>query len=263
MPLFLWVLSIAVLVPIVTSSLAMNKISMIQTVLNKLYPNPPVPLNYNSPFTFLCAVVLSAQTTDGKVNQVTETLFKLAPDPLAMSKMKYDDVLKIIQPVGLAPKKSEYLINLSKILIEKFNGQVPGSFEELESLPGVGHKTASVVMSQVCSYPYLKVFIFVNPRLPQLNLYYSQIFGHPSLAVDTHVHRLALRWRLTKDERNPSQVQKDLCAVFPQSDWSKVIDEYIKMYTLLRKYILTMKYNVAAAFANDLFRSRILYSQAS
>lgn len=140
------------LVGIHTSTIQMSKASMIQTVLNKLYPNPPVPLNYNSPFTFLCAVVLSAQTTDGKVNQVTETLFKLAPDPLAMSRMKYEDVLKIIQPVGLAPKKSEYLINLSKIIIERFGGNVPGSFEELESLPGVGHKTASVVMSQVLVY---------------------------------------------------------------------------------------------------------------
>lgn len=130
----------------------MNKANMIQMVLNKLYPNPPVPLNYNSPFTFLCAVVLSAQTTDGKVNQVTDILFKLAPDPLSMSRMKHEDVFKIIQPVGLAPKKSEYLINLSKIIVDRFGGKVPGSFEELESLPGVGHKTASVVMSQVCLY---------------------------------------------------------------------------------------------------------------
>jgi len=94
---------------------------------------------------------LSAQTTDGKVNQVTETLFQLAPDPLSMSRMKHEDVLRIIQPVGLAPKKSEYLINLSKIIVDRFDGKVPGTFEELESLPGVGHKTASVVMSQVSS----------------------------------------------------------------------------------------------------------------
>ncbi len=135
----------------------MNKIDRIQHVLNKLYPNPPVPLNYNDAFTFLCAVVLSAQTTDGKVNQVTSKLFQVAPDPLTMSQMDPTEVEKIIKVVGLAPKKSSYLVNLSKMLVETFDGKVPSSFEDLESLPGVGHKTASVVMSQVsCLYFYSK-----------------------------------------------------------------------------------------------------------
>lgn len=126
-----------------------SKIERIQRVLNQLYPNPPIPLNYNSPFTFLCAVVLSAQTTDGKVNQVTDTLFKVAPDALSMSKLDPTEVQAIIKVVGLAPKKSKYLVNLSKILIEKYNGDVPSTYEDLESLPGVGRKTASVVLSHV------------------------------------------------------------------------------------------------------------------
>lgn len=133
------------------SSIELNsrKIERIQRVLNQLYPNPPIPLNYISPFTFLCAVVLSAQTTDGKVNQVTDTLFKVAPDPISMSKMDPADVEAIIKVVGLAPKKSKYLVNLSKILIDKYNGEVPSTYEDLESLPGVGRKTASVILSHV------------------------------------------------------------------------------------------------------------------
>jgi endonuclease-3 len=120
-----------------------SKITRIQSVLNQLYPNPPIPLNFNSPFQLLCAVILSAQTTDGKVNNVTQKLFELAPTPQLMAQLPYDRVLDIILPVGLAPKKSKFLVDMSKILIDKFDGEVPSTFDALESLPGVGHKTAS------------------------------------------------------------------------------------------------------------------------
>ena len=173
-----------------------QKVARIQSTLNKLYPEPPVPLNYRCPFTFMCAVVLSAQTTDGKVNQVTKELFEKASTPEAMAAMKYEDVLRIIQPVGLAPKKAQYLIGLSQKLVSEFDSKVPNSYVALESLPGVGHKTASVVLSHV--------------------------FCIPALAVDTHVHRLALRWGLSKDEKNVNKVQEDLCSVFPRDSWSKV-----------------------------------------
>jgi endonuclease-3 len=172
-----------------------NKVIHIQKVLNSLYPNPPVPLNSKDTFTFLVAVVLSAQTTDGKVNEVTKDLFELAPTPEAMSRLSPTDVEKIIRQVGLAPRKSLHIVELSKLLVSKFNGIVPSNYEDLESLPGVGHKTASVVMSQA--------------------------FGEPAIAVDTHVHRLALRWGLSK-ENNVDKVQKDLMKHFPIEDWNKV-----------------------------------------
>lgn len=143
-----------------------DKVLLIQSVLNKLYPSPPVPLNHHSPFTLLVAVVLSAQTTDGKVNAVTDKLFKLAPTPSQLSTMKYEEVVDIIRGVGLAPSKAKYLLGLSKKIVEDFDGEIPKTLEDLESLPGVGRKTASVIM--------------------------SQIFGVPSFAVDTHVHRLAV-----------------------------------------------------------------------
>ena len=172
------------------------KIAEIQRVLDHYYPNPPVPLNSVNDFTFLVAVVLSAQTTDGKVNEVTKVLFKHASTPEAMAKLSPTFVQQIIQPVGLAPRKSVYIVELSKKLVETFNSKIPSTFEELESLPGVGHKTASVLM--------------------------SQLFGVPSFAVDTHVHRLALRWGLTKEERNADKVQADLCKVFPESSWDNL-----------------------------------------
>lgn len=175
---------------------AIDKISNIQKVLDSLYPDPPVPLDSLNEFTFLISVVLSAQTTDGKVNHVTKDLFKLARTPYEMAKLNQNTVLNIIQPVGLAPKKSEYIVKLSQMLVERFAGKVPASYKELESLPGVGHKTASVIM--------------------------SQIHGVPSFAVDTHVHRLALRWGLSKDQSNVDNVQRDLCLSFPEKYWNKV-----------------------------------------
>jgi len=168
----------------------------IQLVLNRLYPHPPVPLNSVNDFTFLIAVLLSAQTTDGKVNEVTKELFRIANTPDLMSKLDSNEVQRIIQPVGLAPTKAKNIVALSKLLIEKFDGKVPCTYEDLESLPGVGHKTASVVMSTV--------------------------FKEAAIPVDTHIHRLALRWGLSKDEKSPDNVQKDLMAIFPIDDWNKL-----------------------------------------
>jgi endonuclease-3 len=174
----------------------MIKIEFIQQVLNFYYPDPPVPLNHTDNFTFLVAVVLSAQTTDGKVNDVTKKLFKEASTAEAMAKLGPSRIEEIIHSVGLAPKKSVYLSKLSQTLVEKFEGKIPNNLKDLESLSGVGRKTASVIM--------------------------SQSFGVPSFAVDTHVHRLALRWGLTKQEKNVDKVQEDLCNIFPQSSWNKV-----------------------------------------
>ncbi len=166
----------------------------IQSVLNRLYPYPPVPLNSVNDFTFLIAVLLSAQTTDGKVNEVTRELFRVANTPELMAKLDQTEVQRIIQPVGLAPTKAKNIVALSKLLIEKFDSKVPCTYEDLESLPGVGHKTASVVMSTV--------------------------YKEAAMPVDTHIHRLALRWGLSKDEKSPDNVQKDLMAIFPKEDWN-------------------------------------------
>ena len=163
--------------------------------LNELYPNPPIPLNHDSIFTLLIAVILSAQCTDKRVNQVTPLLFRKADNPKSMINLGVKEIRSIIRPCGLSPKKSESIYNLSKILIKKYDGNVPESFEDLESLPGVGHKTASVVMSQG--------------------------FGHPAFPVDTHVHRLAQRWKLTNG-KSVLQTEKDLKRIFPESDWNRL-----------------------------------------
>lgn len=178
-----------------------DKLVFIQSVLNKLYPNPPIPLNHHSPFTLLCAVVLSAQTTDGKVNSATEKLFKVAPDAASMMKLPAEQVQEMIREVGLAPSKTKYLLGLSRMIIEQYNGKLPDTLEGLQTLPGVGRKTASVIMSQV--------------------------YNVPAFAVDTHVHRLALRWGLSKDQKSPDRVQEDLCALFPQEEWNKLHLQFI------------------------------------
>ena len=163
--------------------------------LQRLYPETPIPLDHDSIYTLLIAVLLSAQCTDVRVNQVTPELFSLANNPFDMALVDPDEIRKIIRPCGLSPKKSKAIAELSKILCEKYEGQVPESFEVLETLPGVGHKTASVVMSQG--------------------------FNHPAFPVDTHIHRLAQRWRLSRG-KNVKQTERDLKKGFPVEDWNKL-----------------------------------------
>ena len=163
--------------------------------LGKTYPKTSIPLNHKNKFQLLIAVLLSAQCTDKRVNTVTPELFKTAKDAFEMKKISVDTIYQIIRPCGLAPQKSKAISLLSNILVEKFQGNVPESFEELEKLPGVGHKTASVIMSQG--------------------------FGHPAFPVDTHIHRLAQRWGLTNG-KNVRQSEKDLKNLFPKKFWNKL-----------------------------------------
>ena len=163
--------------------------------LKKLYPSPPIPLNHTNPFTLLVAVVLSAQSTDKKVNELTKDLFKVADTPEKMVGLGIPRIYNYIKQLGLSNQKSKNLYHLSNLISEKYNNIVPNSFDDLESLPGVGHKTASVVMSQV--------------------------FNIPSFPVDTHIHRLAQRWGLT-DGSNVRQTEKDLKKIFPISEWNKL-----------------------------------------
>lgn len=170
-----------------------EKIIFIENTLDRLYPNPPIPLDHKDAYTLLIAVLLSAQCTDVRVNKVTPALFELADDPVKMSKVSVEKIKEIIRPCGLSPRKSQAISDLSKIIIEKHNGEVPANFEDLEALPGVGHKTASVVM--------------------------SQSFGFPAFPVDTHIHRLAERWNLSNG-KNVEQTEKDLKRIFPESKWN-------------------------------------------
>jgi endonuclease III len=171
-----------------------EKAARIVEILDDLYPETPIPLDHRDPFTLLVAVLLSAQTTDKKVNQVTPALFARAPTPQAMAEMEVEEILAIIRECGLAPQKAKNLKALSQILITK-GGEVPRSFEELEALPGVGHKTASVVMSQA--------------------------FGIPAFPVDTHIHRLAARWGLS-DGKNVEKTERDLKNIFARELWNKL-----------------------------------------
>lgn len=163
--------------------------------LNQLYPATPIPLDHKDPYTLLVSVLLSAQCTDVRVNKTTPALWKLADNPLDMSKQDVKAVEQIVKPCGLGPQKSKAIVELSRLLMEKHKGVVPESFEELEALPGVGHKTASVVMSQA--------------------------FGHPAFPVDTHIHRLAKRWKLSSG-RSVVQTERDLKRIFPESSWNKL-----------------------------------------
>lgn len=168
------------------------KAGRIAELLGRLYPNPPIPLDHGTTFQLLCAVLLSAQTTDKKVNECTPALFKLAPDAHAMAAADLADIAACIRTLGLAPTKARNLKAMSQILVEHHGGQVPASLEALEALPGVGHKTASVVMCQA--------------------------FGQDAFPVDTHIHRLAQRWGLT-DGKNVEQTEADLKLLFPQHLW--------------------------------------------
>ncbi|MBL8992661.1 MAG: endonuclease III [Spirochaetia bacterium] len=172
-----------------------KKAGFILKKLNELYPNPAVPLNHRDSYTLLIAVLLSAQCTDTRVNQITPLLFVRADNPEAMVRLSVDEIRGIIRPCGLSPAKSKAIHRLSEILLEKHEGKVPHGYPDLEALPGVGHKTASVVMSQA--------------------------FGEAAFPVDTHIHRLAWRWGLSNG-KNVEQTEKDLKALFPESSWNKL-----------------------------------------
>ena len=169
--------------------------NFISEELNKLYPKTPTPLTHQNKFELLIAVLLSAQCTDERVNKISPILFKVANNPFEMEKISKDKIYSIIKPCGLGPQKSKAIYNLSKILKEKYDGKVPKTLQELESLPGVGHKTASVVISQG--------------------------YGIAAFPVDTHIHRLAQRWKLTSG-KNVKQTEKDLKKLFPEEKWNKL-----------------------------------------
>ena len=204
-----------------------QKAKIIAERLDALYPRPTIPLNHGDNFTFLVAVMLSAQCTDKRVNETTPALFARADSPQKMAALSEDEIREIIKPCGLAPTKSKNIRKMSEILCEKFGGRVPNTFEELESLPGVGHKTASVLMSQA--------------------------FGAPAFPVDTHIHRLATRWGLTNG-KSVEQTERDLKKIFPKEKWHdlhlqfiyygrehckastcKTPDKYCELCKLLRK----------------------------
>ena len=167
----------------------------VRVELEKLYPETPIPLDHTDAFTLLIAVLLSAQCTDARVNTITPHLFKQANNPFDMIKLSIEEIREIIKPCGLSPAKSKAIFNLSHILINEHNGEVPASFESLEALPGVGHKTASVVMAQA--------------------------FGVPAFPVDTHIHRLMTRWKLTNG-KSVEQTERDAKKLFPEESWNKL-----------------------------------------
>ncbi|HEU4886559.1 MAG TPA: endonuclease III [Thermoanaerobaculia bacterium] len=171
-----------------------EKAKKIGEILDQLYPTPPIPLVHRDPFTLLVAVLLSAQTTDAQVNRVTPSLFARASTPQEMARLSVDEILESIRACGLAPTKAKNVKKLAETLVAEHGGKVPADMEALERLPGVGHKTASVVMSQA--------------------------FGEPAFAVDTHIHRLAHRWRLSNG-KSVEQTERDLKKVFPREEWSR------------------------------------------
>ncbi len=171
------------------------KAAQIQQVLDELYPEVPIPLHHEDPYTLLVAVVLSAQCTDERVNQVTPHLFARAKTPQEMTQLSVEEIREIIKPCGLSPSKSKAIWELSRRIVEEHHGKVPNTFEALEALPGVGHKTASVVMSQA--------------------------FGVPAFPVDTHIHRLAARWGLS-DGKSVEKTERDLKALFPKDSWNRL-----------------------------------------
>ena len=171
-----------------------EKAMRIAAILDRLYPQPDIPLGHRDPFTLLVAVVLSAQTTDAQVNRVTPALFRRAPTPAALARMPEHEILKLIRSCGLAPSKARNIKRLAQMLVDVYGGEVPRDIDELEKLPGVGHKSASVVMTQA--------------------------FGQPAFPVDTHIYRLAVRWGLSKG-KNVKQTESDLKKLFPPEEWGK------------------------------------------
>ncbi len=172
-----------------------ERVDFIHRRLHELYPEPPVPLDHRDPYTLLVAVLLSAQCTDERVNQVTPTLFDRADDPGAMTELTVEEIRSIIRPCGLSPQKSKAIATLSRMLIDEHGGEVPADMEALERLPGVGHKTAGVVMAQA--------------------------FGVPAFPVDTHIHRLSQRWGLTSG-RSVARTERDLKRLFPRESWNRL-----------------------------------------
>lgn len=203
----------------------MNKQEKVQYIideLEKLYPETPIPLDHTDEYTLLIAVLLSAQCTDVRVNKVTPALFKMANTPSEMIKHTAEEIKEIIRPCGLSPRKSKAIYDLSHILLDKYDGIVPKSFEQLEELPGVGHKTASVVMSQA--------------------------FGVPAFPVDTHIHRLMYRWNLTSG-KNVDQTEKDAKRLFPREIWNKLhlqIIFYGREYSPARGALIKTDYITAS-----------------
>lgn len=172
-----------------------ERADLVRRRLAELYPDPPIPLHHRDPFTLLVAVVLSAQCTDKKVNEITPALFRAAPTPAKMQQLGEERILELIRPLGLSKQKAKSLAGIAAMLVSKHGGKVPRTFEELESLPGVGHKTASVVMAQA--------------------------FGIPAFPVDTHIHRLAQRWGLSSG-KSVAQTEADLKRLFPKDSWNKL-----------------------------------------
>ena len=200
-----------------------NKVIYIIQELENLFPKVPIPLNHKDPYTLLIAVLLSAQCTDERVNKITPQLFKRANNPYEMVKLSVSEIKEIIKPCGLSPMKSKGIYGLSKIIIEKHEGNVPKSFEYLEELPGVGHKTASVVMSQA--------------------------FGIPAFPVDTHIHRLMYRWGLSNGA-NVKQTEKDAKRLFPIKKWNKL---HLQIIYYARKYSPARGWNIE----NDIITKKI------
>ncbi len=183
-----------------------EKARLVQKILNHYFPNPKISLKHKSAYTLLIATLLSAQSTDKKVNETSPLLFKKASTAKKMIKLKISEIEKIIKSIGLSKNKAKAIYNLSKILVEKYKSKVPKTFEELESLPGVGHKTASVVMSQA--------------------------FNIPAFPVDTHIHRCAKRWELSNG-KNVKQTEEDLKKLFPKKSWNKL---HLQLIYFARKY---------------------------
>ena len=193
-----------------------EKAARIQALLDELYPAPPIPLEHVDPFTLLVAVVLSAQTTDKKVNQVTPRLFAVAPTPEAMAKLSIAEIHAIIREVGLAPQKAKALKGLAQALVDQHGSKVPASFEALIELPGVGRKTANVVMSQA--------------------------FGEPAFPVDTHIHRLAARWGLSRG-KTADHTEEDLKRVFPRESWNRL---HLQIIYFGREHCPALRHDLSA-----------------
>jgi len=193
-----------------------EKAARIARVLDELFPDPPIPLVHDDPYTLLVAVLLSAQCTDERVNTVTPLLFARARDPFAMAKLGEEEIRAIIRPCGLSPQKAKAIRALSRILVDEHGGRVPKTFEELEALPGVGHKTASVVMAQA--------------------------FGEPAFPVDTHIHRLAARWGLSNG-KSVEQTERDLKKLFAREQWGRV---HLQIILFGRAWCPALRHDLAA-----------------